>query len=94
VHSQAVKEKMEVLPLHSSLTSEEQQRVFAPAPPGKIKIILATNIAESSVTISDVIAVVDSGKVKEMRYDPIKRMSLLETGRLPTTLCRSQSPPA
>jgi len=74
-----VSHRMLVLPLHSSLTPEEQQRVFDPAPPGIVKVVVSTNIAESSVTISDVVAIVDSGKVKELRYDAAKRMSLLET---------------
>jgi hypothetical protein len=43
-----------VLPLHGSLSSEEQGRVFGPPPQGMVKIILATNVAESSVTIDDV----------------------------------------
>lgn len=47
-------EKYQLFPLHSSITFEEQQRVFRPVPAGLRKIILSTNIAESSVTIPDV----------------------------------------
>ena len=72
-------EKMTVLPLHSTLTAEEQQRIFEPAPLGTMKVIVSTNIAESSVTIPDAIAIVDSGKVKELHYDPSRRMSELGT---------------
>ena len=71
--------KMTVLPLHSTLTAEEQQRIFEPAPLGTMKVIVSTNIAESSVTIPDAIAIVDSGKVKELHYDPGRRMSELGT---------------
>ncbi|XP_010127016.1 PREDICTED: putative ATP-dependent RNA helicase DHX57, partial [Chlamydotis macqueenii] len=67
-----------VYPLHSSLSSEEQQSVFLRPPAGVTKIIISTNIAETSVTIDDVVYVVDSGKMKEKRYDPSKGMESLE----------------
>uniref|UniRef100_A0A6J0TQ65 RNA helicase n=1 Tax=Pogona vitticeps TaxID=103695 RepID=A0A6J0TQ65_9SAUR len=67
-----------VYPLHSSLASEEQQSVFLKPPVGTTKIILSTNIAETSITIDDVVYVIDSGKMKEKRYDPSKGMESLE----------------
>uniref|UniRef100_A0A3B3QJM3 Putative ATP-dependent RNA helicase DHX57 n=1 Tax=Paramormyrops kingsleyae TaxID=1676925 RepID=A0A3B3QJM3_9TELE len=67
-----------VYPLHSSLTNEEQQAVFSRPPEGVTKIIISTNIAETSVTIDDVVYVVDSGKMKEKRYDASKSMESLE----------------
>ncbi|KAF8337571.1 uncharacterized protein EI90DRAFT_3152220 [Cantharellus anzutake] len=63
--------------LHSSIPVAEQQAVFEPAPHGVRRIILATNVAETSVTIPDVVYVVDTGKVKEKRYDPERHMSSL-----------------
>ncbi|MFT7806120.1 putative ATP-dependent RNA helicase DHX57 [Arapaima gigas] len=67
-----------VYPLHSSLSNEEQQAVFNRPPEGVTKIIISTNIAETSVTIDDVVYVVDSGKMKEKRYDASKSMESLE----------------
>uniref|UniRef100_A0A8C0REH8 RNA helicase n=2 Tax=Canis lupus familiaris TaxID=9615 RepID=A0A8C0REH8_CANLF len=67
-----------VHPLHSSLSSEEQQAVFVKPPVGVTKIIISTNIAETSITIDDVVYVIDSGKMKEKRYDASKGMESLE----------------
>lgn len=63
--------------LHSTIPAAEQREVFRPPPPGVRRIILATNIAETSVTIPDVVYVVDSARVKEKRYDPDRHMSSL-----------------
>ncbi|XP_040886321.1 putative ATP-dependent RNA helicase DHX57 [Toxotes jaculatrix] len=67
-----------VYPLHSTLSNEEQQAVFSQPPKGVTKIIISTNIAETSVTIDDVVYVIDSGKMKEKRYDASKSMESLE----------------
>ncbi|KAH9932077.1 P-loop containing nucleoside triphosphate hydrolase protein [Epithele typhae] len=56
-----------VFPLHANLTSDEQRKVFERIP--QWKIIVSTNVAETSVTIDDVIYVIDGGKVKETHYD-------------------------
>ncbi|EEB99281.1 hypothetical protein MPER_01068, partial [Moniliophthora perniciosa FA553] len=53
------------------------QVIFEPPPEGIRRIILSTNIAETSVTIPDVVYVVDTGRLKEQRYDPEKHMSSL-----------------
>lgn len=67
-----------ILPLHSSLSIEEQDKVFDIAPDGVRKCIVSTNIAETSVTIDGVRFVVDSGKVKEMSYDTKCSMQKLQ----------------
>ncbi|CAI6333305.1 unnamed protein product [Periconia digitata] len=65
--------------LHSSTSAEDQASVFEPVPEGCRKIILSTNIAETSVTIPDVQHVVDSGKHREIQYNPIDRITALKT---------------
>ncbi|KAL8715388.1 MAG: hypothetical protein Q9220_000721 [cf. Caloplaca sp. 1 TL-2023] len=69
---------MHALPLHAGLLPNEQRRVFPPAPRGKRKIIAATNVAETSITIEDIVAVIDCGKVKETSFDPQNNMVRLE----------------
>ena len=66
------------LPLHASLMPIEQRRVFPLAPKGKRKVIAATNVAETSITIEDIVAVIDTGKVKELSFDPQNNMVKLE----------------
>ncbi|KAH0351216.1 ATP-dependent RNA helicase A, partial [Aureobasidium melanogenum] len=66
-----------VYPLHSTFSSEEQQAAFRVPPPGMRKIVLATNIAETGITIPDVTAVIDTGKHKEMRFDERRQLSRL-----------------
>eukprot|EP00752_Nemacystus_decipiens_P010692 g9523.t1 len=67
-----------VLMLHSSLSVEEQDKVFDASPLGTRKMILATNIAETSVTIDGVRFVCDSGKAKEMSWDPTSGVRSLQ----------------
>ncbi|MDR0456665.1 MAG: ATP-dependent RNA helicase [Treponema sp.] len=59
-----------LIPLYGRLGKEEQERVFEAAPPGKTKVVLATNIAETSVTIDGITAVIDSGLSKLNWYNP------------------------
>lgn len=67
-----------ILSLHSSLSIADQDKVFDYAPDGIRKCIVSTNIAETSVTIDGIRFVVDSGKMKEMSYDPQTKMQRLK----------------
>ncbi|KAK4148980.1 P-loop containing nucleoside triphosphate hydrolase protein [Chaetomidium leptoderma] len=66
-----------VYPMHSSIASEEQEAAFLLPPPGMRKIVLATNIAETGITIPDVTCVIDTGKHREMRFDERRQLSRL-----------------
>ncbi|KAF9610913.1 hypothetical protein IFM89_025723 [Coptis chinensis] len=59
-----------ILPVYSSLPSEMQSRIFDPAPPGKRKVVVATNIAEASLTIDGIFYVIDPGFAKQNVYNP------------------------
>lgn len=59
-----------ILPVYSALPSEMQSRIFDPAPPGSRKVVIATNIAETSITIDQIYYVIDPGFVKQNAYDP------------------------
>ncbi|KAK8551069.1 hypothetical protein V6N12_039737 [Hibiscus sabdariffa] len=59
-----------ILPVYSALPSEMQSRIFDPAPPGKRKVVVATNIAEASLTIDGIFYVVDPGFAKQNVYNP------------------------
>ncbi|KAM5345197.1 hypothetical protein ACJ41O_011059 [Fusarium nematophilum] len=59
-----------ILPVYANLPTEMQSRIFDPAPPGSRKVVIATNIAETSITIDEIYYVVDPGFVKQNAYDP------------------------
>ena len=72
----------QVFPLYGMLSGEEQRRAIAPSAPGARKIVLATPIAETSLTIEGVRVVVDSGLCRKPVYDPQRGLSRLETVRI------------
>lgn len=71
-----------VLELHGSLPAERQDEALAAAPPGTRKVVLATSIAESSVTVDGVRVVIDSGLARVPRFSPRTGMTRLETVRV------------
>jgi ATP-dependent helicase HrpB len=79
---QAGEDQVELMPLYGNLSLQQQQRAILPAPPGHRKIVLATNIAETSLTIDGVQVVVDSGLAREPVFDPATGMSRLTVRRI------------
>ncbi|KAJ8301741.1 hypothetical protein KUTeg_020728 [Tegillarca granosa] len=71
-------DKFLVLPLHSQMPTINQKQVFDTPPPGVRKIIIATNIAETSITINDVVHVIDCGKIKAKDYIPELNLTTLD----------------
>ena len=69
--------ELRILPLYGSLSSKDQRKIFERPPKGVRKIVVATNIAETSVTIDDVRYVVDTGRAKEMCWDSHRGLSVL-----------------
>ncbi|XP_044519894.1 ATP-dependent RNA helicase DHX29 isoform X1 [Gracilinanus agilis] len=74
------KERYKLIALHSILSTQDQAAAFTLPPPGVRKIVLATNIAETGITIPDVVFVIDTGRTKENKYHESSQMSsLVET---------------
>ena len=72
----------DIVALYGALSSDEQDRAIAPAPPGRRKIVLATSIAETSITIEGVRIVVDCGLARVPHYEPDVGVTRLETVRV------------
>ncbi|KAI7859753.1 P-loop containing nucleoside triphosphate hydrolase protein [Circinella umbellata] len=79
-HHESDNTQYEILPLHANLSPQEQTSVFKKVPSNVCKIVVATNVAETSITIDGVVYVIDAGRVKETQYDPSNSMMrLVET---------------
>lgn len=65
------------------MQSGDQRRVFSQPPQGKRKIVLSTNLAETSITIDDIVFVIDTGKVKVKSYDALTGVSALKAEWVP-----------
>ncbi len=79
LQSQGIPEGVDLAPLYGELELSAQQRAIAPSPPGRRKLVLATSIAETSLTIEGIRIVVDSGLMRVPRFDPRTGMTRLET---------------
>ncbi len=80
-----------VLPLYGELDAAAQDAALQPAPEGRRRVILATNIAETSLTIPGIRIVIDSGLVRRSRFDPGTGMSRLETQRISRTAAEQRA---
>jgi ATP-dependent helicase HrpB len=78
----ALPSMVDVVPLYGALAAAEQDRALAPSPDGRRKVVLATSLAETSLTIEGVRIVVDSGLSRLPRFDPGPGMTRLETVRV------------
>jgi len=74
--------KLQLLALYGELSAEQQDAALTAGAPGVRRIVLATNIAETSVTIPGVTVVIDSGLERRSRFDPVNGMSRLEVTRI------------
>ena len=74
--------RLQILPLYGELAAQEQDAALNAGPPGVRRVVLATNIAETSVTIPGVTAVIDCGLARRSRFDPNTGMSRLEVVRI------------
>ena len=82
-----------MLPLYGTLSPEVQAAVFAAAkPPGARKIVVATNIAETSVTVPGVRYVIDPGYVKQKAYNPERSMEALVVVPISRVAAQQRSP--
>jgi ATP-dependent RNA helicase HrpB len=73
---------IDIVPLYGALDADVQDRAIAPAPPGRRKVVLATSIAETSLTIEGVRVVIDCGLARVPRYEPDVGLTRLETVRV------------
>lgn len=83
----ALEDHIDILPLHASLPQDQQQRALQPAANERRKVVLSTNVAETSITIEDVCVVIDSGQVRVARYDERRGSNVLCT----ETICAASA---
>lgn len=82
---------VDVRPLYGALSPEDQDAAIAPSPAGRRKVVLATSIAETSLTIEGVRVVIDSGLSRRPRYDVASGLASLETVRASRSSCEQRA---
>ena len=82
LHDEFSNTNVDLYPLYGQLPADVQDRAIAPSPPGRRKVVLATSIAETSLTIEGVRVVIDSGLMRVPRFSPRTGMTRLETARV------------
>ncbi|NMP27805.1 ATP-dependent helicase HrpB [Rahnella sp. SAP-1] len=80
--SERLSDDVDLCPLYGALSLEQQQKAIQPAPAGRRKVVLATNIAETSLTIEGIRLVVDSGLERSAQFDPRSGLTRLVTQRV------------
>ena len=91
LENSSVKKSLTIYPLYGRLSKEEQERVFIPTLKGKTKVVIATNIAETSVTIDGIKTVIDSGIAKVNYYNQKDFTSSLVTLPISRSSCEQRS---
>lgn len=81
-HLQGLPEHILIAPLYGDLSPAEQDAAIQPAPTGQRKVVLATNVAETSLTIEGIRVVIDSGLERTPIFDPVSGLTRLETVRI------------
>ncbi|XP_058878708.1 3'-5' RNA helicase YTHDC2-like [Acipenser ruthenus] len=71
-------QRYQVFTLHSNMQTSDQKKVLKTSPAGIRKVILSTNIAETSITVNDVVFVINAGKVKEKSFDALNHVTMLK----------------
>ena len=82
---------VDIVALYGALDAREQDRAISPAPQGRRKVVLATSIAETSLTIEGVRVVIDSGLSRVPRYEPDVGLTRLETVRVSRAACNQRT---
>jgi ATP-dependent helicase HrpB len=82
LRERALDPSVDIVALYGALEADVQDRAIAPAPPGRRKVVLATSIAETSLTIEGVRVVIDCGLARVPRYEPDVGLTRLETVRV------------
>jgi ATP-dependent helicase HrpB len=82
---------VDIVALFGALDAREQDRAISPSPPGRRKVVLATSIAETSLTIEGVRVVIDSGLSRVPRYEPDVGLTRLETVRVSRAACNQRT---